>query len=305
MGSEIDTKSIESVRNAVSLFGDKGNKKRCQPTSRKSGCEKELEELTKELANCKVQLEAKQAAHMQALLKMEHSQKMIQELGTLLRNSDIERNKNVSECSACRACKDELESKVKEMADQNSETTKVRNQLSHVSSELKATQRELLNKETEIVAARDSELKTLANAKQLESALEVAKEQKEELLQQVKELTEAIHNSKLAAITAEKEKLSILSEKDEKIELATKATAQVQQQLEDMREHVEMLQGLQNQLMDNKSTTLVDYLPLEPMQANETLILSEDSAPKGVNNFDQLNIDMELKERKIMDQSVH
>ncbi|XP_029129032.1 E3 ubiquitin-protein ligase BRE1A [Cajanus cajan] len=304
MGSEIDTKSIEPVRNAVSLFGDKGDQKKYQPTRSKSGCEKELEELTKELSNCKVQLEAKQAAHMQALLKMEHSQKMIHELTTLLKNSDFERNKNTNECSECRACKDELESKMKEMADQNLETAKVRNQLTHVLCELKATQRELLNKETELVAARDSELKALTNAKQLESALEVEKEQKEELLQQVKELNEVIHNSKLAAIEAEKEKLAILSEKDEKIDLATKATAQVQQQLEDMRKHVEMLQELQNQLMD-KSTTLVDSLPLEPMQAYETLTLSEDSAPKNINNSDQLIIDMELKERKIMDQSVY
>jgi len=35
MGSEIDTKSIEPVRNAVSLFGDKGDPKKYQPTRRK------------------------------------------------------------------------------------------------------------------------------------------------------------------------------------------------------------------------------------------------------------------------------
>ena len=114
--------------------------------------------------------------------------------------------------------------------------------------------------------------------------MEAEKEQKEELLQQVKELNEVIYDSKLAAIEFEKEKLAILSEKDEKIELATKATAQLEQQLKDMRKHVEMLQGLQNQPMDK--STLVGSLPLEPMQANETLV-------------------MELKERKTMDQSVY
>jgi len=35
MGSEIDTKSIEPVRNAVSLFGDKGDKKKYQPARSK------------------------------------------------------------------------------------------------------------------------------------------------------------------------------------------------------------------------------------------------------------------------------
>ncbi|KAH1248626.1 hypothetical protein GmHk_05G012186 [Glycine max] len=284
MGSEIDTKSIEPVRNAVSLFGDKSDQKKYLAARSKSDCEKEFEVLTKELADCKVQLEAKHAAHLQALLKLEHNQKMINELSTLLKKSDIERNKNVNECSECKALKDELESKMKEMADQNLETTaKVRDQLSHVLSALKATQRELINKETELVAARDSELNSLKIAE---------KEQKEELLQQVKELNEVIYDSKLDAIKSEQEKLAILSEKEEKIELATKATSQVQQQLEDMTKHAEMLQGLQNQPMD-KSTRV------------ETLVLSEDSAPKFVNDSGQLSIDMELKERKIMDQYVY
>ncbi|KAJ1438905.1 WEB family [Sesbania bispinosa] len=270
MVGEIDTKSIEPVRNAVSLFGDKGDQKKNQPTRNKLDCEKEVEELTKELASCKVQLEAKHAAHMQALLKQEQNQKMIHELSTLLKKSDIERNKYMNECSEGRSYKHELESKMKEISDLNMEMSKIRDQLSHVLTELKATQRELLKKDTEIVAARDSELKALTKAEHLETALKIEKEQKEELLQQVKELNEVIHRSKLDAIQAERENFAMLSEKDEKIELATKATAQVQQELEEMRKHVEMLQGLQSQQMD-KST----------------------------------QVDLELKERKIMDQSVY
>lgn len=61
-----------------------------------------------------------------------------------------------------------------------------------------------------------------------------------------------------------------------------------------------MLQGLRNQPTDKY--TLVDYLPLGPMQANGMLILSSDSAPIYMainNNSNQLNIDMELiKERR-------
>ncbi|KAK7330321.1 hypothetical protein VNO77_24511 [Canavalia gladiata] len=262
--SEIDTKSIEPVRNAVSLFGDKGDQKKYQPTRNKRDGEKEFEDLTKELANCKVQLEAKHSAHMQAILKLEQNQKMILELSTLLKKSDIERNKNMNECSECRALKDEFESKMKEMADQNLETAKARDQLSHVLSELKATQRELLNKETELVAARDSELNALTNVKQSETALKIEKEEKQELLQQMKELNEFIHMLKPASIKAQKDKLAIFAEKNKKIELATKATAEVQQQLEDMRK-----------------STLVNC------------------SPKATT---ELNIDMEQKERKIMDQ---
>ncbi|XP_061346639.1 uncharacterized protein LOC133292260 [Gastrolobium bilobum] len=293
MGSEIDTKSIEPVRNALSLFGDKDHQKKYQPTKSKCDCEIEFEELKKELANCKVQLEAKHAAHMQALLKLEHNQKMTHELSSLLKKSDVERNRYTNASSEGKARKEELEYEMKERADQNLETVKVRDQLSHVLSELKATQRELLNKETELVAAKDSELNALTKVEHLENALKIEKEQKEELMQQVNELEEVIHRSKLAAIKAEKEKIAMLSEKEEKIELATKATAQAQE-LEDMRKHIEMLEGLLNQPMD--MSTLVDSLPLELTQANEAFILSDSN---------QFHIDMELKERKIMDQSVY
>lgn len=242
-------------------------------------CEKELEELTKELANCKVQLEAKQGAHMQTLLKQEHNQKMIQELSILLKKSDIERNKYMNECSEGRTYKDKLESKMKEIADLNLETAMFQDQLSHVLSELKATQRELLKKDTEIVAARDSELKALTNLEELETALKVEKEQKEELVHQVKELNEVIHRSKLAAIVNEEEMFAIVSERDQKIESATKATAQLQQQVEDMKEHIKMLK-----------------------QDNEALFSTKVSGSNSINN---LNIDMELKERQIMEQSVY
>ncbi|XP_058745949.1 uncharacterized protein LOC131618786 [Vicia villosa] len=154
--------------------------------------EKEIDDLTKELANYKAQLEAKHVAHIKALLKPEQNQKMIHELSTLLKNSDIERNKYVNECSEGRASKDGLESMTKAMADLKLETEKVRDQLSRVLSELKATQRELLNKDNEIYSARDSELNALAKAEQLENELKMEKEHKGKLLQQVTSAKEEI-----------------------------------------------------------------------------------------------------------------
>lgn len=255
-------------------------------------CEKEIEDLTRELANCKVQLEAKHASHMQALLKQEHSQKMIHEMSTLLKKSDIGRNKYMNECLEGRATKDVLDSKMKEMVDMNVETAKVRDQLSHVLSELKATQRELLNKDTEIVAARDSELNALTKVEQLETALKKEKEQKEELLQQVKELSEVIHRSKLAAIKAEKEKLGVLSMKDEKIELATIATTQAQQELEDMRKHIEMLQVDEA----NKLNIDIDRLEMELNQFKRELMSAKEEI-KGLNSKNE-SLTSELQKAK-------
>ncbi|KEH31977.1 putative transcription factor bZIP family [Medicago truncatula] len=283
MVGEIDTTPIEPVRHGVSLFDDKGDNKKFLPRNKRD-YEKEIEDLTTELASYKVQLEAKHVAHIKALLKPEQNQKMIQELSTLLKNSDIERNKYVNEHSEGRASsKDELESMMKEMADLRLETVKVRDQLSHVLSELKSTQRELLNKDTDIFAARDSELNAVTKAEQLENELKMEKEQKEELLHQVNELNERVHRSKLAAIKVEKQNIGMLYQKDEEIQLATKDNDQAQQEIVDMRKNIDMLHGLQNKQM-----------------VDETLTLSEDSPSNAIKD---LYNDIEQKERYIMDQS--
>ena len=78
---------------------------------------------------------------MQALLKLEHNQKMTYELSTLMKKCDTERNKYMNECMEGRARIHELESKIKEMTNQHPETAKIPDQLSDVSSELKATQK--------------------------------------------------------------------------------------------------------------------------------------------------------------------
>ncbi|KAK9996148.1 hypothetical protein SO802_020834 [Lithocarpus litseifolius] len=140
--AEVDTKPIEPVQVALSLFGDKGEQRKSRPTSKSDKeCEneKELEDLSKDLANYKVQLDAKDAAYKQALLKLAHYQKTADELSNLLKISEIERELCIDECREAETRINELESKVKEMGDQLVETAKIREQLSHVLSELKAT----------------------------------------------------------------------------------------------------------------------------------------------------------------------
>nr|POE84923.1 hypothetical protein CFP56_48352 [Quercus suber] len=127
------------------------------------------------------------------------------------------------------------------MGDQLVETAKIREQLSHVLSELKATQSELLSMETELSVARDSNLKAMTRAELMETTSNTEKEKTEELLKRISDLSEDIAKSKLAAIEAEKEKLVVLSEKDAEIELARVAAVQAQDQLEDIRKKIEMM----------------------------------------------------------------
>ncbi|KAM4114890.1 hypothetical protein ACJW30_04G104400 [Castanea mollissima] len=174
----------------------------------------------------------------------------------------------------------EFESKVKEMGDQLVETAKIREQLSHVLSELKATQSELLSMETELAVARDSNLKAMTRAELIETASNMAKEKTEELLKSISDLSEDITKSKLAAIEAEKEKLAVLSEKDAEIELARAAALMAK-------------------------SVIIDALQLEIKQSSELLRSSDKSATDIINSLNQLQVDLEVKERRNLDQSIY
>ncbi|KAL6281373.1 hypothetical protein ACE6H2_018254 [Prunus campanulata] len=296
---EIDTKPIESVQAALSLFEEKTDHRKTRPigTHEESEKERELEGVLKDLANYKVQLEAKDAAYMQVLLKLQHHQYTADELSILLQNIEVERDRYIEESKEARTQVHQLESKVREMSDQLSDTLKVREQLMHVFSELKATQAELLSMETELADARDSELKALTQAELMETAFVMEKDRAEELLKHVSELSEAVVMSNVAAIEAEKEKLVLLSEKDAEIEIAT---LQAQEQLEDVRKQIGMVEELEDQLLAKSS--FIDMLQLEIKQVNEQLSFSEKAASDAMNDLKQLEEELEVKERKILDQ---
>ncbi|QHN80259.1 uncharacterized protein LOC107619885 [Arachis ipaensis] len=73
--------------------------------------EKEIEMLSKELEKSKLEVEAKHEAHMQAMLRLERSQKMTYEMSTLMKKCDTHKNKYIKECMEARARIHELESR--------------------------------------------------------------------------------------------------------------------------------------------------------------------------------------------------
>ncbi|KAJ7978467.1 protein WEAK CHLOROPLAST MOVEMENT UNDER BLUE LIGHT-like 1 [Quillaja saponaria] len=252
---EIDTKPIEPVQASLSLFGEKGDQKKYKLTSSNHDCEKELETLLKDLANCKLQLEAKDAASMQALLKLEHYQKMVEELSNLLKDSETDRNKYMDECLGARTHIDELKNKMKEMVDQLLETAKL--------TWKRKRQSVLYNKS--------------------------------------RSLTKLFFCQSMMQLKLRKKSLQCSPEKDAKIELATTALAQAEEQVQNLKNQIEMKQELENQLV--LKSAMVDILQFELSQANEVLVSSEKYASTVINDLNQLQAAMAVKERKDMDQS--
>ncbi|XP_054807124.1 uncharacterized protein LOC129309540 isoform X2 [Prosopis cineraria] len=181
------TTQSESVRNDIALSGEKDHHKKHVHRKSKRDYEKEVEDLKKDFANCKLQLEAKHAAYVQALRKVEHYQRLNSDLFILLKKSDSQRKKHMNEGNDRRAGIDELESMMKEMDDQSA-NPKFREQISQLLSELKAREGMLLKKEGELLAAKDSELKAQTKIEEMETAFNIEKEEKRQILQKLEEL---------------------------------------------------------------------------------------------------------------------
>ncbi|CDP14390.1 unnamed protein product [Coffea canephora] len=302
--AEIDTKSIESVQAAISLFGGENDQRKNRPLCKEElDKENELENLLKDLANVKVQLEAKDSAYKQALLKLDHYQKTSDELSTLLKNSELEKDTLTNDCKESRICIGELESTVKEMANQIAESVNIREQFSHVLIELKDTQGQLLTSEIELAAAKDAKFEFLTKLEVVGTAFSLEKLKTDELLRHVTELNETIMHLKMAAAEAEEEKNAVISEKEEEIQLAEAAVTQIQQQLESVTEQLELTHYLEKQFLDKSA--LVDSLQAELQRANALHSSSEKVAFDALCELNQLKADLELKEEKNMGQAVY
>ncbi|KAI9175163.1 hypothetical protein LWI28_028393 [Acer negundo] len=271
---EIDTKPIEPVQVALSLFDKKADLTRHRSTTSCSDFEnekeREFEGLLKNLANYKVQLESKDSAYRQALLKLEYNQNIAQQLSTLLNESEAEREKYIVEYTKATTHIDEVELKLKEMADQLSETCNIREQLLHVFNELKAAQDDLFSAETELAFTRDLQFKAMTEAQLMESAANIEKEKAQELLRHVLELKEDVLKSKLSEIDSE---------------------------IEDLKNQLEIMEELENQFLFR--SIFADFLELELKQSNE-LLNSSKIATSGVqNDLKQLKAEMEeVKKRE-------
>ncbi|OIT06507.1 PREDICTED: WEB family protein At1g12150-like isoform X1 [Nicotiana attenuata] len=288
---EIDTKSIESVQAALSLFGEKCDKKKYRSTSCINEMEKEKDigSVLKDLANLKIQVEAKDSAHKQALVKLDHHENTADELRSLLMSSELEKEIYMIECKGLKIHVVELESRIQEMADQMLESVRTRDQLLHTIGELKATQGELLIAEKELVAAKDAKLEALTQVEVMESALSTEKFKTEELLRNVSKLNETV-------LQAE-ENTTLLYEREEELELKAANAKEV----EFPRNQLEMMQDLENEL--SEKSALIDSLRIELQQVNELRASSEKATSDAVSEVKKLKDDMELQERKNWDQS--
>ncbi|KAG8379241.1 hypothetical protein BUALT_Bualt07G0068100 [Buddleja alternifolia] len=302
---EIDTKPIESVQTALSFFGQQTNDHRRNSPIKDQEVqqERDIESLEKDLANIKVQLEAKESAYKQALLKIDHHQNTADELSILLINSDFQKDFHISECREANVRINELESATTQMAHKLFEFEKVQEQLSRVTSDLESMRSQLLNTEKELTIMREAKVEYLSQAEAMGNALSLEKLKMEELMRQLSEANEAILCLQVKALEVERGKTEALSEKEAELELARKAVAEAKGQLECKMNELETMHDLENQLVEKAA--YISSLQLELNEANKLQISSEKAASDAISELNKLKDDMGSQEKKNSDQTAY
>ncbi|GJN08696.1 hypothetical protein PR202_ga26647 [Eleusine coracana subsp. coracana] len=167
--AEIDTRPLDSVREAVTLFEPRSDRlSRFSPDRNQQQEKEEVDFLTKELATCKLQLEVKQNETKQAILKMEALEKAMQELAA--------------------------------------ENSMIRIRQSEAGDECKALRAELAVVKGELAAANASIAFALREVEMVETRAIVERNSTKDALMRILQLNESVLSSAVAAIRAEEER---------------------------------------------------------------------------------------------------
>ncbi|CAL9116957.1 unnamed protein product [Musa acuminata var. zebrina] len=293
---EIDTKPFESVKTALSFFEQKAGQNRCAS----SGNMEEQEEndlclLLKELANCKVQLEINKSANKQANLELEVYHKTVDDLSIQLENSVAEIDRYREKCQQAETKIAKLESENKVIAQSLLGSSEHESELLGIVDELKALQEEEHAMGSEVTAS--GRLHTMAErrAELMGQAIFLESDQRKKLLLHISALNEALFSSTLAAIEADKERSASFFRMEAELHITKEALAQSHDKLEGMKDHLDMMNNMENELF--AKMIQVDYLQSELKQLEELYSACSRFALDVVTDANQLASEMETPER--------
>ncbi|XP_073290621.1 uncharacterized protein [Primulina huaijiensis] len=302
---EIDTKPIESVQSAVSFFDHSNEQRQISPKreEKESQIDNELDILAKELANVKVQLEVKDSTYKQTLLKLDHHQKMSDELSKLLKNSDHQKNFYINEFQEANARINELESSMNMMVNKLSESEKLQEQITVLDTELASTQGQLVNMERDFSSLRQEKDYFVAESEVLRTDLNEEKRKTGELTREVSQLNEQILGLEMKVDDVKQEKEDALLEKRADLDSAEKALAEAEEKLEKALKDLDVFHDLENQLVEKSAH--VESLEMDLKHANELQRSSENAASEAVSELNNVKETMELLEQRNVDQTGH
>ncbi|XP_040377607.1 cingulin-like protein 1 [Oryza brachyantha] len=237
--AEIDTRPLESVRSALTHFQQRtDHHTRFSPDRNLQ----EIENLTKELARCRLQLEVKENEKMQANLKLETLRNVMQELSG------------------------EYENRIAHL---EADERMIARQQPEASEECRALRDELTVVKDELDAVKSSNALLLREIELMETTMVLERENTKDALSHILRLNEYVLASAVAAIRAEEERSVFFQEIALELFNSDKNREVIERQLE-------MVESLESELV--AKTVEIAYLQSELQQVKEHCVSSEAAA---------------------------
>lgn len=258
--AEIDTRPLESVQAAVSIFDWGGEQSRLGPDRN----EEQIAILTKELAICKLQLEVRESQHKQATMKIETLEKAVRDLSDQYEKECMDAHMRIVQLEA------ENIAIMSRQAEADGERGALRDELAAVRGQLDE--------------ARASVAFVLREVEAMETRAILERESTKDALVRILLLNETVLSSAVAAIRAEEERSVFFQE-------ATLELFNSDRNLEVVRRQTKMMERMEAEWL--VKTVEVEYLRSELKQIKETCLSPADgsdattaiTAP-GCNNLD-------------------
>nr|GMD35825.1 WEB family protein At1g12150-like [Ipomoea batatas] len=285
MGEIIDSKPFESVQAALSLFGDQRKTSPRNKNKQEQEKEKDLETVLKEFASLKLQLEAKDSAHKQALFRLSQNESAVEELLVQIMTSGFEKDVYLNECRLHKDRAEELELKMKEMSEHTiTESARLREKLSCAVAELRAAQAEIFRLETQAVAAGDAKAEALRRAETAEKKIQDQSDHITSLETQIKHLEHEINRDNKDDNSNAQEEIALL-----KAEIHKQKSKTAESEAAEARA-----------ISDKLSLTLVlERLALESKQHKIAEEIREERESDQLRELERLNREVEIAMQKV------
>ncbi|KAJ1298240.1 hypothetical protein BS78_01G438700 [Paspalum vaginatum] len=241
--AEIDTRPLESVQAAVSIFDRGSDQSRLSLSPDRN--EEEIVTITKELASCKLQLEARESQHKQDTLKVEALQKAVQELADQYEKDCMDAHLRIAQLEE--------------------ENTRIMSRQAETDGECRALRDELAAVRGELDAAKASIAFVLREVEAMEMRAILERESTKDALSRILQLNETVLSSAVAAIKAEEERSVFFQEATLEFLGSERGSSEA------VRRQMDMMETMEAELL--AKTVEVEYLRSELRQVKEIYVL--------------------------------
>ncbi|XP_051125269.1 WEB family protein At1g12150-like [Andrographis paniculata] len=295
---EIDTSApFQSVKAAVSLFGDPVSPRASAPATKKSKAEERVLEketqhslILKELECYKEQLKNAEAARAQAQRDLQRANRTLQQLTNKLETLSESKRASMEATEAAKIRLKELEEQRSLRAQRGSDAWKEdieieRDAYKACTGELATVRQEVSNLRQVTEAALQEKLDVVQKMEDAQRTAQLNQEKQSLLLQELMSLREELDQLKLSSLQAEEDYSRIVSEKESCLLACKSAKAEAEKEIERLREEDMPKEVLEQKLAETMEAVTVLQDQLNEIQASDlnsikTMASELDSAKK-------------------------